>query len=275
MQPTDFALIVAAARREVDKALADHGRKGLDDFAPSFVIRDGRLAMSHKGNIADLGPVIGPRGLDGFNGIDGKDGQDGAKGDDGLSIKGDPGPQGDPGPNGEPGQDGNDGTGIATAYVSKAGALVIELTDGRKLTAGIVRGKDGKPGKDGVSTGMIFGGGNGGASGVGAPGPEGPQGIQGDTGETGQTGAVGPQGVKGDTGAQGPAGATGAASTVPGPQGDTGNTGPQGDTGATGSTGPTLGVASYVQATDPAIAGAYTWWDTSGGNLTLWIEDGI
>lgn len=31
---------------------------------------------------------------------------------------------------------------------------------------------------------------------------------------------------------------------------------------------------TYVQDTEPAGPGPYVWWDTSGGNLSLWIEDG-
>lgn len=31
---------------------------------------------------------------------------------------------------------------------------------------------------------------------------------------------------------------------------------------------------TYIQPTQPTADGPYTWWDTSGGNLTLWIEDG-
>lgn len=32
--------------------------------------------------------------------------------------------------------------------------------------------------------------------------------------------------------------------------------------------------ALFVQTTPPVATGPYQWWDTSGGNLTLWIEDG-
>ena len=39
------------------------------------------------------------------------------------------------------------------------------------------------------------------------------------------------------------------------------------------------GVPTFIQSTEPTEAqlGTFTkfaWWDTSGGNLTLWIEDG-
>jgi hypothetical protein len=32
---------------------------------------------------------------------------------------------------------------------------------------------------------------------------------------------------------------------------------------------------TYIGTTTPAAAGPWQWWDTSGGNLTLWIEDGL
>lgn len=35
-----------------------------------------------------------------------------------------------------------------------------------------------------------------------------------------------------------------------------------------------LGVPTFIQTTAPVTPGKYLWWDTSGGNLTLWIEDG-
>jgi hypothetical protein len=31
----------------------------------------------------------------------------------------------------------------------------------------------------------------------------------------------------------------------------------------------------FIQASAPSHVGAYSWWDTSGGDLTLWIEDGV
>lgn len=36
-----------------------------------------------------------------------------------------------------------------------------------------------------------------------------------------------------------------------------------------------IGVPTFIQATAPAIAGPYVWWDTSGGDITCWIEDGL
>jgi hypothetical protein len=40
-----------------------------------------------------------------------------------------------------------------------------------------------------------------------------------------------------------------------------------------------IGDPSFIQATTPTVgqldgATRYAWWDTSGGDITLWIEDG-
>lgn len=155
MQPNDFALIVAAARKEAEKLLKTADRSALQSFAPVFEIRDRNLWMVHGGVTADLGTVVaqkgdlGPRGVDGNNGrdgIDGKAGLDGANGRNGID--------GADGKDGADGEDGADGRGIAKAYVSESGYLIIELTDGQKITAGYVRGKDGKTGQSGVMYGV-------------------------------------------------------------------------------------------------------------------------
>ena len=64
-------------------------------------------------------------GKDGENGQDGKDGQDGQKGADGL--------------------------GLAGAMIDRDGALQITLTNGEVKSLGLVVGKDGSNGSDGVS----------------------------------------------------------------------------------------------------------------------------
>lgn len=53
--------------------------------------------------------------------------------------------------------------------------------------------------------------------------------------------------------------------------------GPEGLKGDKGDSQP--GDPQFIQATAPSVeqlAGAtkYAWWDTTGGDLTLWIEDG-
>lgn len=154
MHQNDFTLIVAAARKEAEKIIKSADRKALQSFAPVFKISGRNLWMTHGGVTADLGMVvaekgdIGPRGVNGNNGRDGKDGIDGQHGRDGRDGK--------DGVDGVDGQDGEDGVGVATAYVSAAGYLIIELTNGRKITAGYVKGKDGKDARDGVG-GAMFG----------------------------------------------------------------------------------------------------------------------
>ena len=56
--------------------------------------------------------------------------------------------------------------------------------------------------------------------------------------------------------------------------------GPQGPQGPEGPSGSLIGSPTFIQTTQPTIgqlngATKYAWWDTSGGDLTLWIEDGI
>ena len=56
--------------------------------------------------------------------------------------------------------------------------------------------------------------------------------------------------------------------------------GPQGPQGPEGPSGSLIGSPTFIQTTQPTsgqLNGAtkYAWWDTSGGDLTLWIEDGI
>ena len=156
MQPNDFTLIVAAARKEAEKLIKSADRKALQSFAPVFEIRGRNLWMTHGGVTADLGLVVaekgdlGPRGVDGNNGRDGLDGKAGIDGRNGAD-----GRDGSDGRDGRDGIDGKDGRGIAKAYVSDAGYLIIEFTDGQKITAGYVRGRDGKDGRGGE---ILFGG---------------------------------------------------------------------------------------------------------------------
>jgi len=140
-------------------------------------------------------------------------------------------------------------------------------------------------------------------------GPQGPTGATGSQGIQGETGATGPQGIQGATGATGSQGIQGIQG-VQGEQGVQGATGAAGTNGTNGTNGvdgadgvgvPAGGTAgqvlakinstdyntqwvdqsgggssiqTYIQTTQPSDA-QYVWWDTSGGNLTLWIEDGI
>jgi hypothetical protein len=107
-------------------------------------------------------------------------------------------------------------------------------------------------------------------------GPRGPVGDPGPVGPKGDAGAIGP---KGDTGIQGDAGPRGLTGEVgpTGAKGDTGDTGPQGPAGATGATGAKGDPGTqnlYIQNTQPAASGPYVWFDTTGGNLQIKVEDG-
>lgn len=101
-----------------------------------------------------------------------------------------------------------------------------------------------------------------------ALGGVGPRGEQGLPGADGADGAQGPQGVAGPTGATG---ATGPAGT----NGTNGSNGATGPTGATGAQGIPGNDNLKVQATNPNLAIPGMWVDTSGGNISLWIENGL
>jgi len=168
LHPSDFSLVIATARKEAERTVKAADRAALASFAPVFEIRGRNLWMMHAGVTADLGLVVaekgdlGPRGVDGNNGRDGLDGKSGIDGQDGRN-----GADGRDGVDGNDGADGKDGVGVSKAYVSDAGYLILEFTDGRKVTAGYVKGKDGK---DGAGGQILFGGGSGSQGGGGEGG---------------------------------------------------------------------------------------------------------
>jgi hypothetical protein len=50
--------------------------------------------------------------------------------------------------------------------------------------------------------------------------------------------------------------------------------------GPVGPSGPFFGVPFFIQSGQPSLAQysgytTYAWWQTSSGNTTLWIEDGL
>lgn len=130
-----------------------------------------------KGDIGEQGPqgVQGIQGQPGQQGIQGIPGEKGETGANGLSAyevaksagytgteaewlaslkgpQGDPGiqgPQGDPGEKGEAGtagpqgNDGEDGVSVTSASVNDSGHLIITLSNGQNLDAGLVKGADG------------------------------------------------------------------------------------------------------------------------------------
>jgi hypothetical protein len=111
--------------------------------------------------------------------LKGDPGEQGPKGDPGP--KGADGPKGDPGPKGADGKDGldgEDGDGIDRAFVNEDYHLILELTSGKIIDTGYVRGQAGlNASKAGRAS--IGGGGTGG----GVPGPKGEQGETGPSAE--------------------------------------------------------------------------------------------
>lgn len=149
--------------------------------------------------------------------------------------------------------------------------------------ARILRGEQGPPGPQGPP---------GRDGDPGPPGPEGPQGPRGPQGPQGRQGDRGPEGPRGPQGEKGEPGercdgehrdkygnrVKGLFATVPGvgPQGPPGPPGPQGPPGPAGSgEGTMIGVPVFVQDTAPTgVTGPYVWWNTTGGDLQLFVETG-
>ena len=132
------------------------------------------------------------------------------------------------------------GKDIQSAAINDSGHLILTLTDGTTLDAGVAKGAKGD---------------------TGAQGPKGDPGAKGDTGAQGPKGD---DGAKGDTGAAGADGVTphigdngnwylGSTDTGKPSRGATGAQGPKGDTGGTGPRGP---AGSDASVTASSIADA-------------------
>jgi phage gp45-like len=205
------------------------------------------------------------------------------------------GPQGPIGNSGPAGPQGATGAVGATGGVGPQGPMGLTGPQGATGAASTVPGPAGATGATGPqgSIGLTGATGPAGAQGpigntgsAGAQGPTGATGAQGPKGDTGATGAAstvpgptGPQGIAGPTGATGSQGPTGAIGNT-GPQGPIGNSGPAGATGpqgpigltgATGPQGPNIAIGDTAPAS-PAVGSA--WWDSAGGHLYLWFNDG-
>lgn len=89
---------------------------------------------------------------------------------------------------------------VTNASVDENGHLILSLSDGKTIDAGLIKGDKGDQGE---------------------------MGIQGEKGEKGEKGDQGPQGVPGEKGADGERG----------PKGDRGEAGPQGAAGPAGAPG--------------------------------------
>ena len=143
------------------------------------------LAQGGVWIVRGLDGANGQNGTDGANGADGADGEDGKNGEDGLdgksayelaledgfvgslhewllslAVRGGDGEDGKDGQNGTDGEDGKDGTngkdgvGVADVHISSDGRLIVTLTDGTLLDAGVISegGVDmGEPDADGFT----------------------------------------------------------------------------------------------------------------------------
>lgn len=144
------------------------------------------------------------------------------------------------------------GKDIQSATINASGHLILTLTDGTTLDAGVAKGSDGVTPHIGDNGNWYLGDEDTGVAAKGAKGDTGAQGPKGDPGAKGDTGAQGPKGddgAKGDTGAAGADGVTphigdngnwylGSTDTGKPSRGATGAQGPKGDTGDTGPQGP-------------------------------------
>lgn len=220
-------------------------------------------ASTVAGPQGPTGPAgaTGPKGDQGFTGLQGPVGPKGDKGDKGdtgaAGAAGAPGADGLPGASvadlryqdgtlslemsngatyeafieveGGSGTPGEDGVGVTSATVNASGHLIVTLSDGTSIDAGLVKGADGA---------------------TGAVGPAGATGPKGDKGDTGATGATGPKGDKGDKG----------------DTGETGPVGPQGPAGADGSSGGGSGKPWYF---DPPLVSQFTLISGDATQLTV------
>lgn len=100
----------------------DQGLPGQDGISitGAEIFERGLILSLSNGDQLNVGTVVGADGQDGQNGQDGKDGTDG-----------------------QDGQDGREGRGIESAQVNRKGHLILTMTDGTEIDAGLVKGRDG------------------------------------------------------------------------------------------------------------------------------------
>lgn len=110
-----------------------NGEDGLDGkSAYELALEDGFVGSLHEWLLS-----LAVRGGDGEDGKDGQNGQNGVDGEDGKD-----------------GADGKDGVGVADVHVSSDGRLIVTLTDGTLLDAGVISGGGadlGEPDADGFT----------------------------------------------------------------------------------------------------------------------------
>lgn len=181
VDPETLALIVALSQKEVvNNTRVIEGKPGKPgkDGATGPRGNDGKPGRDGVSIRGDKGEP-GRDGKDGINGINGIDGKQGPRGRDGRL--------GRDGKNGLPGKD---GTGVKSALVDNRGHLIVVLTNGDRLDAGLVRGEKGEKGDRG-ERGRRGSGGGGLVQIGGSEGPQGPAGPQGPVGPQGPAGADG------------------------------------------------------------------------------------
>ena len=109
----------------------------IEDFAGThlLVVRKGDNANTTSTFPVTIGAVgpAGADGIDGTNGINGVNGINGTNGENGAD-----GQDGADGTNGTNGTNGSDGVGVSQAVINATGSLVITLTDGSEINAGVI-----------------------------------------------------------------------------------------------------------------------------------------
>ena len=149
MRPVDLLKVVTIARGEarllVDELDIKDGCDGSDGVDGDTGPRGASGEAGKRGERGSVGKT-GIQGLTGDSGASGVDGRAGSRGIHGLTgDAGLQGPRGLRGFRGPKGDDGNDGVGVASAKVDqKTRRLIITLTNGVKIDAGIVKPEDGK-----------------------------------------------------------------------------------------------------------------------------------
>ena len=104
-------------------AVGEDGKDGVDG-------QDGKDGENGKDG------VDGKDGENGKDGVDGQDGKDGVDGKDGLNGK--DGADGQDGKDGVDGKNGADGVGVKSVEIDENGHLIITLTNGEKIDAGLL-----------------------------------------------------------------------------------------------------------------------------------------
>lgn len=220
-----------------------------------------RLLRAYRQRLSKVEAKLAEPSVPGLRGDPGEPGTDGrgvvsfSVDDDGIlsilltdgsavligKVVGDPGPPGDKGDPGEsikgdPGERGAEGLGIASALIDETGRLTLGMTDGRIFDLGIVRGKDGEPGRDGTPGIDGKDGLTGADGGIGPRGADGKDGAAGERGEPGAAGADGKGGLPGSDGRDGAPGIDGRDG-IPGTDGKDGAPGMRGEIGPAGIDG--------------------------------------